>query len=490
MVKITGAAVTIAVLMITAGTPRAAQFFLSARALPWSVAARYCHAHGGHLATVGDARLNARLAHAATHHQAPPPLHHHHAPSHAPPPHHHHHQAPPPHHHHAPSHAPPPHHHHHASFWLGLRRDAAGVWRWLESGSPAPFLPWAPGEPNGRKRDEECVELYVGAGGGGGGGGGGDERHGRWNDDGCRRKKRALCYRDQALASRGSAAPGQESPIQVLIDDAPGLPRSGGRSTATPLRALPTAAPEVWSTAAPPRLTTKPVALSTVAPVQSTADPVQFEQSPAQSTADPVRSTVAPVQFEQSPAQSTADPVRSTVAPIRSTIAPVQSTVDPAHFEQSPAQSTADPVRSTAAPIRSTIPPVQSTIAPAQSTSDAPLQFEQSPVPSQRDPFLSTAAPVHWKPTPVRPAPTEASAPRGRPGARRKTRVEVQEPEFPVPGSRGGGGEDGDEVAGGGRVAAVVALGGVSLTSGAWLITFALKRRKSGSFFLQHNQTR
>ncbi|CAM9217868.1 unnamed protein product, partial [Lampetra fluviatilis] len=231
MVKIAGAAVTVAVLMITAGTPHAGQFFFSARALPWNAAARYCRSHGGHLATVRDARLNARLALAAT------------APHHT-------------------AHPPP------AAFWLGLRRNATGVWRWLEGGAPAPFLPWAPGEPNGRKSDEECVELYVG-GRPSGGGGGGDERHGRWNDDGCRRKKSALCYRGEA-------------------------------------------------------------------------------------------------------------------------------------------------------------------------------QQEEE---EQEDSMV--------------------------------TRVEVQEPEFPVPRPRGGGGEDGDEVAGGGRVAAVVALGGVSLTSGAWLITFALKRRKS-----------
>ncbi|XP_061436037.1 uncharacterized protein LOC133361170 [Lethenteron reissneri] len=288
MVKIAGAAVTVAVLMITAGTPHAGQFFFSARALPWCAAARYCRSHGGHLATVGDARLNARLALAAT---AP------HAPHAAPP-----HAAPPP-----------------AAFWLGLRRDGAGVWRWLEGGAPAPFLPWAPGEPNGRKSDEECVELYVGGRRRGSGGGGADERHGRWNDDGCRRKKSALCYRDQAEASRGSPAPGQESQIQVLIEDAPGLPRSGGHSTATPLRALPTAAPEVWSTAAPDD------------PVQSTADPVRFELNPVQSTADPVR-------FELNPVQSTADPVRFELNP-------VQSTADPVRFELNPVQSTADPVR-------------------------------------------------------------------------------------------------------------------------------------------------
>ncbi|CAN0388273.1 unnamed protein product [Lampetra fluviatilis] len=473
MVKIAGAAVTVAVLMITAGTPHAGQFFFSARALPWNAAARYCRSHGGHLATVRDARLNARLALAAT------------APHHT-------------------AHPPP------AAFWLGLRRNATGVWRWLEGGAPAPFLPWAPGEPNGRKSDEECVELYVGGrpSGGGGGGGGGDERHGRWNDDGCRRKKSALCYRDQAEASRGSPDPGQESPVQVLIEDAPGPPRSGGRSTATPLRALPTAAPEVWSTAAPDdpvrfeqnpvqstadpvrfeqnpvQSTADPVRFE-LNPVQSTADPVRFELNPVQSTADPVRSTADPAQFELNPVQSTADPVRfehipvqSTADPVQFELNPVQSTADPVRFVQNPVQSTTDPVQFELNPVQSTADPARSTIAPAQSTSEAPLQFEQTPVP------------VHWKPTRVRPTTTAASAPWRRPGARRKTRVEVQEPEFPVPRPRGGGGEDGDEVAGGGRVAAVVALGGVSLTSGAWLITFALKRRKSGSFFLQHNQTR
>ncbi|XP_078739089.1 L-selectin-like [Lampetra fluviatilis] len=68
----------------------------------------------------------------------------------------------------------------------GGRGGGGGSWKWLNGTSEATYLNWAPGEPNNRKSNEDCVEMYVKAE---------DPAHGRWNDESCRKRKRALCFR-------------------------------------------------------------------------------------------------------------------------------------------------------------------------------------------------------------------------------------------------------------------------------------------------------
>ncbi|CAN0388306.1 unnamed protein product [Lampetra fluviatilis] len=100
----------------------------------------------------------------------------------------------------------------------GGRGGGGGSWKWLNGTSEATYLNWAPGEPNNRKSNEDCVEMYVKAGRSGGGDGGGDDgvedpAHGRWNDESCRKRKRALCFRDSC---EPGACSGQGDCVEVF----------------------------------------------------------------------------------------------------------------------------------------------------------------------------------------------------------------------------------------------------------------------------------
>ncbi|KAK2863790.1 hypothetical protein Q7C36_002944 [Tachysurus vachellii] len=69
-------------------------------------------------------------------------------------------------------------------YWIGLRKTQ-DIWTWqgtaqmLENGGS-----WANNEPNNKKQDEDCVEIYINNG----------TQNGKWNDEKCSKKKRALCY--------------------------------------------------------------------------------------------------------------------------------------------------------------------------------------------------------------------------------------------------------------------------------------------------------
>ncbi|KAB5539625.1 hypothetical protein PHYPO_G00091190 [Pangasianodon hypophthalmus] len=71
-----------------------------------------------------------------------------------------------------------------AYYWIGLRK-IAGSWTWhgtakmLEGNGS-----WAHNEPNNKKQDEDCVEIYINN----------EETNGKWNDEKCTKKKHALCY--------------------------------------------------------------------------------------------------------------------------------------------------------------------------------------------------------------------------------------------------------------------------------------------------------
>lgn len=70
-------------------------------------------------------------------------------------------------------------------YWIGIRKVNH---RWLWIGTQKPLTEeaknWAPGEPNNKDTNEDCVEIYIKR----------DKDTGMWNDERCSKKKLALCY--------------------------------------------------------------------------------------------------------------------------------------------------------------------------------------------------------------------------------------------------------------------------------------------------------
>uniref|UniRef100_A0A8D1GWP9 E-selectin n=1 Tax=Sus scrofa TaxID=9823 RepID=A0A8D1GWP9_PIG len=70
-------------------------------------------------------------------------------------------------------------------YWIGIRK-INGTWTWI--GTKKALTPeatnWAPGEPNNKQSNEDCVEIYIKR----------DKDSGKWNDERCSKKKLALCY--------------------------------------------------------------------------------------------------------------------------------------------------------------------------------------------------------------------------------------------------------------------------------------------------------
>ncbi|XP_041518177.1 E-selectin [Microtus oregoni] len=70
-------------------------------------------------------------------------------------------------------------------YWIGIRK-VNNVWIWVGTQKPLTeeAKNWAPGEPNNKQKNEDCVEIYI-------------KRlndPGMWNDERCDKKKLALCY--------------------------------------------------------------------------------------------------------------------------------------------------------------------------------------------------------------------------------------------------------------------------------------------------------
>uniref|UniRef100_A0A8C9QGM0 E-selectin n=1 Tax=Spermophilus dauricus TaxID=99837 RepID=A0A8C9QGM0_SPEDA len=70
-------------------------------------------------------------------------------------------------------------------YWIGIRK-VNGVWIWVGTQKPLTeeAKNWAPGEPNNKQKNEDCVEIYIKR----------PESSGKWNDESCSKKKLALCY--------------------------------------------------------------------------------------------------------------------------------------------------------------------------------------------------------------------------------------------------------------------------------------------------------
>ncbi|VFV32985.1 selectin e [Lynx pardinus] len=70
-------------------------------------------------------------------------------------------------------------------YWIGIRK-VNNTWTWIGTQKPLTeeAKNWAPGEPNNKQSNEDCVEIYIKR----------DKDAGKWNDERCSKKKLALCY--------------------------------------------------------------------------------------------------------------------------------------------------------------------------------------------------------------------------------------------------------------------------------------------------------
>ncbi|XP_040842738.1 P-selectin isoform X1 [Ochotona curzoniae] len=70
-------------------------------------------------------------------------------------------------------------------YWIGIRK-INDKWMWVGTKKPLTIEAenWADNEPNNKKNNEDCVEIYIKS----------PTAPGKWNDDPCWKRKRALCY--------------------------------------------------------------------------------------------------------------------------------------------------------------------------------------------------------------------------------------------------------------------------------------------------------
>lgn len=71
-------------------------------------------------------------------------------------------------------------------YWIGIRKQG-GVWTWVGTNKvlTKEAENWARGEPNNRRSNQDCVEIYIKR----------QQEAGKWNDEPCNKKKTALCYK-------------------------------------------------------------------------------------------------------------------------------------------------------------------------------------------------------------------------------------------------------------------------------------------------------
>ncbi|XP_070602813.1 P-selectin isoform X3 [Erythrolamprus reginae] len=71
-------------------------------------------------------------------------------------------------------------------YWIGIRK-INNTWTWVgtRKALTKEAENWAYREPNNRFSNQDCVEIYIKR----------DYEAGKWNDEPCRKKKRALCYK-------------------------------------------------------------------------------------------------------------------------------------------------------------------------------------------------------------------------------------------------------------------------------------------------------
>uniref|UniRef100_A0A8C7BWP2 p-selectin n=1 Tax=Neovison vison TaxID=452646 RepID=A0A8C7BWP2_NEOVI len=70
-------------------------------------------------------------------------------------------------------------------YWIGIRK-VGDTWTWVGTKQPLTEEAenWAEHEPNNKKNNQDCVEIYIKSA----------SAPGKWNDEPCGKRKRALCY--------------------------------------------------------------------------------------------------------------------------------------------------------------------------------------------------------------------------------------------------------------------------------------------------------
>ncbi|XP_059002860.1 P-selectin isoform X4 [Mustela lutreola] len=70
-------------------------------------------------------------------------------------------------------------------YWIGIRK-VGETWTWVGTKQPLTeeAANWADHEPNNKKNNQDCVEIYIKSA----------SAPGQWNDEPCGKRKRALCY--------------------------------------------------------------------------------------------------------------------------------------------------------------------------------------------------------------------------------------------------------------------------------------------------------
>lgn len=73
-------------------------------------------------------------------------------------------------------------------YWIGIRK-LGGIWTWVgtKKALTKEAENWASGEPNNRRSNQDCVEIYIKR----------QQESGKWNDEACSRRKKALCYQGE-----------------------------------------------------------------------------------------------------------------------------------------------------------------------------------------------------------------------------------------------------------------------------------------------------
>ncbi|XP_040119489.1 P-selectin isoform X2 [Oryx dammah] len=71
-------------------------------------------------------------------------------------------------------------------YWIGIRKiDNKWTWVGTKKTLTKEAENWADNEPNNKKNNQDCVEIYIKS----------PSAPGKWNDEPCGKRKRALCYR-------------------------------------------------------------------------------------------------------------------------------------------------------------------------------------------------------------------------------------------------------------------------------------------------------
>uniref|UniRef100_A0A5F8GAI4 p-selectin n=1 Tax=Monodelphis domestica TaxID=13616 RepID=A0A5F8GAI4_MONDO len=70
-------------------------------------------------------------------------------------------------------------------YWIGIRK-INNIWTWVGTNRTLTKEAenWAENEPNNKRNDQDCVEIYIKS----------PSSPGKWNDEPCMKRKRALCY--------------------------------------------------------------------------------------------------------------------------------------------------------------------------------------------------------------------------------------------------------------------------------------------------------